>query len=331
MYLYKDKDAEKTDKALTRERFILFTVPTVVVLLFFYFAFIAPPRNFPKNYNLESGENLSSVSTSLQEKNLIKSPFWFKTFVYIFTFSKGTVLSGVYSFPKPESVITLSWRITNGDFNTLPTKVTIPEGLSSKQIAEILAKKLQNFNEEKFINIVNKNDLEGYLFPDTYYFLPNVTEAEIVTRMNQNYKKQILKLSEEIKSFGKSEFDVIKMASILEEEARLMDTRRTVAGILWKRISIGMALQVDSSFTYILGKSSKELTVDDLKIDSPYNSYTHLGLPPTPISNPGLASIQAAITPIKTKYLYFLTDKEGNMHYAVTLDEHLANISKYLR
>jgi UPF0755 protein len=92
-----------------------------------------------------------------------------------------------------------------------------------------------------------------------------------------------------------------------------------------------MALQVDSSFTYILGKTSKELTVDDLKIDSPYNSYTNLGLPPTPISNPGLASIQAAITPIKTKYLYFLTDKEGNMHYSITLDEHLANVAKYLR
>jgi UPF0755 protein len=92
-----------------------------------------------------------------------------------------------------------------------------------------------------------------------------------------------------------------------------------------------MALQVDSSFKYINGKTTATLTAEDLKIDSPYNSYTHLGLPPTPISNPGLESILDAITPTKTSYLYFLTDAQGNMHYAVTFEEHVSNKTKYLR
>jgi UPF0755 protein len=131
--------------------------------------------------------------------------------------------------------------------------------------------------------------------------------------------------------FGKPEGDIIKMASIVEEEGRTMETREIIAGILWKRISIKMPLQVDSSFKYINGKTTATLTTEDLKIDSPYNSYTNRGLPPTPISNPGLAAIRATINPIKTPYLYFLSDKNGNMHYAITFEEHVENKLKYLK
>jgi UPF0755 protein len=149
--------------------------------------------------------------------------------------------------------------------------------------------------------------------------------------MKNNFIEKIKTLDDKIKYFNKPLADIIKMAGILEEEARTMETRRVVAGILWKRLSMGMPLQVDSSFKYINGKISKTLTLDDLQIDSPYNSYTHKGLLPTPISNPGLGAIEAAITPIKTSYLYFLTDDAGNMHYGKTFEEHVANKEKYLR
>ena len=109
-----------------------------------------------------------------------------------------------------------------------------------------------------------------------------------------------------------------------------MESRQIVSGILWKRLSLGMALQVDASFKYINGKGTKDLSLADLKIDSPYNSYLYKGLPPTPICNPGLGSIQAALTPTQTAYLFFLTDKTGNMHYAKTYAEHLLNKQKYL-
>ena len=121
------------------------------------------------------------------------------------------------------------------------------------------------------------------------------------------------------------------MASILENEARLYESRQIVAGILWKRISLKIALQVDAAFKYINGKTTEDLTLDDLKINSPYNTYNRLGLPPTPISNPGLLAIKAAVNPIKTQYLYFLSDKSGNMNYAITLEEHAENKWKYLK
>ena len=122
------------------------------------------------------------------------------------------------------------------------------------------------------------------------------------------------------------------MASLIEEEARTEETRRIIAGILWKRLDKGMLLQVDSAFAFVNGeKDSKDLSLDDLKIESPYNTYLHKGLTPTPISNPGLDAIKATVEPIATKYYFYLSDDDGNMHYAVTHDEHVANKFIYLR
>jgi len=120
------------------------------------------------------------------------------------------------------------------------------------------------------------------------------------------------------------------MASIIEAEARTTESRRIISGILWKRISLGMPLQVDSTFVYINGKNTYELTSDDLKIDSPYNTYVYKGLPPTPIGNPGLDAILAALYPKTSKYLYFLSSKSGDMYYATTFEQHKRNKELYL-
>ncbi len=120
------------------------------------------------------------------------------------------------------------------------------------------------------------------------------------------------------------------MASILEDEANTLEDKRIIAGILWKRLKLKMPLQVDSTLRYTTGKSSGELTKADLSANNPYNTYVNKGLPPTPISNPGLDSIRAAITPTNTSYLYFLSDKNGNMHYAETFEEHKQNRINYL-
>jgi UPF0755 protein len=149
--------------------------------------------------------------------------------------------------------------------------------------------------------------------------------------MNNNFNEKIQTVSAQIAVFGKSQSDVIKMASILEDEAQTNTDQKIIAGILWKRIALGIPLEVDSSFRYILATTTQNLTPADLQVDSPYNSYMHAGLPPTPISNPGLASIIDAITPTATPYLYFLSDGEGNMHYAATLAQQDANEAKYLQ
>ena len=120
------------------------------------------------------------------------------------------------------------------------------------------------------------------------------------------------------------------MASILQKEVRQPDTMKMVSGILWKRLSIGMALQVDAVFGYIFNKPTYSPSLDDLAVDSLYNTYKYRGLPPGPISNPGLDAIEAALTPTPSKYLYYLTGKDGTMHYATTFEQHIDN-RKYLR
>lgn len=305
----------------------------LITIITFYSSVFTAPRDFPTSsiYNLKSGQTLSIVSNNFEKSDIIRSQFWFKSFVYIFSLGKATLIEGNYSLNSNQSVITLAWRVTHGELDIVPVKITVFEGTNSFEIADLLYNKFPAFNKQTFINIVQKNKLEGYLFPDTYFLTPDMTETQIIKIMNDNFIEKIQEVSTAIKKFGKSESDVIKMASILEEEARTIETREIVAGILWKRISIKMPLQVDSSFKYINGKTSANLTTEDLKIDSPYNSYTNRGLPPTPISNPGLDAIKAAINPIKTPYLYFLTDKDGNMHYATTFEEHVENKLKYLR
>jgi UPF0755 protein len=210
--------------------------------------------------------------------------------------------------------------------------VTIPEGFSSIDIVNALKleKRFTKLDLKEFEKLAAPK--EGYLFPDTYFFLPNITAQEAVDAMLRNYSERIETLASEMFVFGRSESDIIKMASIIEEEARTEESRRIIAGILWKRLDDGMPLQVDAAFAFVNGKKdSALLTLDDLKIDSPYNTYTNKGLPPTPIANPGLASIKATITPIETDYYYYLTDKEGNMRYGVNHDQHVANKDRYLR
>src|SRR3989338_8316927 len=121
------------------------------------------------------------------------------------------------------------------------------------------------------------------------------------------------------------------MASLLEEEVKSTEDRKLVAGILWKRLSLNMGLNVDAALTYVLGKTSHELTQEDLKYDSPYNTYRYRGLPPGPISNSGLDAILAALRPTSSQYLYYLTDKDGSVHYAKNLEEHKINKFRYLK
>lgn len=197
--------------------------------------------------------------------------------------------------------------------------VTIPEGLSVKQIGEIL-ENAKLFSKDEFIKIAQKD--EGYLFPDTYRFYKDAKPEDVVNKMKDNFNKKVM---------PDIPRDVIIMASLLEEEVRSTEDRKIVAGILWKRLDQGIGLNVDSALTYILGRASHELTVEDLKYDSPYNTYRYRGLPPAPISNPGLDAISSAANPEQSRYFYYLTDKDSAVRYAVTLEEHALNKRKYLR
>lgn len=298
--------------------------------LFLYLFSWRAPAQFTRGtfFSVAYGETLSGIANRLVEQKITRSRFWFKAWSILWGGTRG-LKAGDYFFDAPEGVVRLAWRFTHSEYALTPVFVTVPEGLNNREVAERLSRTLVRFDAPQFL--AETEEKEGYLFPDTYRFLPSEKPSAVIGAMRALFDRKIAELEPEIASFGRSLRDVILMASLLEEEARTEETRRTVAGILWKRLDKGMPLQVDGVFHYIFGGRPYDLTDGDLLVDSPYNTYKYAGFPPTPISNPGLAAIRAAITPISTPYWYYLSDKEGNMHYAVTYEEHARNRERYLR
>lgn len=306
-----------------------------VIFLFFAVAFLAvvyayvqrSPSDFPVGQvvTVYPGESLQEITNSLKEMNVIKHPFIFRTTVILLGGEKN-VMAGDYLLDIREGSYSLARRLTHADFKVETVKATIPEGWNIFQIAEYLDKNLINFDEKLFLTLAKKE--EGYLFPDTYFISPAIKPDRIIALMKSNFNDKMEDL--DIEDSDYSLHEIITMASILESEARTTESRRTIAGILWKRLSIGMPLQVDSTFLYVNGKNTYELTLNDLQIDSPYNTYKYKGLPPGPINNPGIDSIKSALNPISTKYLYFLSSRSGDMYYAKTFEEHKKNKELYL-
>ncbi len=288
------------------------------------------PGNFPigKIVSIEKDMTVSQTATELKENGIIRSALFYKIYVVLLHDGKG-VQAGDYLFDQPQSVLRVAYRTAYGIQGLEKIKVMITEGASSKDISRILAKNIPDFDAKDFLELAKKE--EGYLFPDTYYFNPNVPPKEIIGEMKLVFKKKMATIQTDIMLSGRQMDDIVKMASIVEKEANNDDDRRMIAGILWKRIDASMPLQVDPPFYYFLNKTSSQLTLGDLKVESPYNLYLHKGLPPTPIDNPGLDVILATIKPKESEFWFYLSDSKGNMHYAATYDGHLANKAKYLQ
>lgn len=314
-------------------RVALSALALVVFLFFIYFFCISAPSGYPSDtvYAVMRGDTVSGLAPDFDEARIIRSPLAFKVFMTIFGGGKR-LMAGDYYLKEPQGALSLSWRLTHGSYQIQDIRVTIPEGWSSKEIATLFANsgKFVHFDAKEFLKLAAP--YEGYLFPDTYFFLPSATAEQVVDAMTDNYRDRIQSLAVEIVAFKRPIADIINMAAIIEEEARTEESRRTIAGILWKRLDQGMPLQVDAAFAMVNGKTaSKDLTLDDLKIASPYNTYVNKGLPPGPITNPGLAAIKATIRPISTRYYFYLTDNDGVMRYGITHDDHIANKDRYLR
>jgi UPF0755 protein len=290
-----------------------------------YGALFAAPSGFPAGriIDIPPGTTIGEAAALLKNRDAIQWPFLFSLAVRA---GADKVVAGPYLLSSREDLLTLAFRVSHGQTGLEPVKVTLPEGLSTRQMGDILKKRLQDFDEDAFLTLAKPE--EGYLFPDTYFFLPGVSPQDVIARLKANFDERTKALSDEIAAFGKPESDIIIMASILEKEGRTPETRRTIAGILWKRLKLGMPLQVDAAFGYIFGKDTYSPSGADLDVDSPYNTYKYRGLPPGPIDNPGVESIEDAVTPIATPYLYYVTDKDGNIYYAKTLDQHIQNIKK---
>lgn len=323
----------------------------------------APTEHFPsaKIFEIREGDDLQKISSELVQQGYVRSRSLFK-FAVVFAGSSKNLMFGDYFFERPLSLIEIARRIGEGIFGIERVKVTIPEGSNLYEIsvlfehAGMFAKKeffsvtgvpgvdyseavagsapiLRDFSSEANLLLQKPRlvSLEGYLFPDTYFFLRSDTPEKVIVKMLANLERKVTpELREEITRQGKNIHDVLTVASLLEEEARKDEDRRIISGILWKRIEKGMPLQVDAALTYVTGKASLSLTGGDLRQDSPYNTYRHKGLPLGPVSNPGLAAFDAALHPAKTPYLFYLSDRRGKLYYGKTHEGHVANKRKYL-
>jgi UPF0755 protein len=309
---------------------------TIIVLsligsmfLFSYAFFVRSPSAFPEGELIEipEGASLSEIATLLKEERVIRSAFLLQLAVFVQGYERE-IQFGDYVFDKPHSVFSVARALGIGTHGLDPIRVRVHEGATVEGIATLFAARFERFDTERFL--LEASELEGYLYPDTYFFLPNADDELILRTLKQNFGTRLVAISSQIAVFGESLEDVVTMASILEREAQNLEDRRTIAGVLWKRLEIGMPLQVDAAFLYTLGKATFELTGKDLESDDPYNTYVYKGLPPGPIGSPTLESILAAVTPIKSDYLYYLADKDLVTHYSETYEEHLEKKREYL-
>lgn len=287
------------------------------------------PETPPKALvEIPEGAGTIEIAETLSEHGVVRDPFALVVILRAMNADRA-ILSGAYLFEEPEPLLRVAERLRANIRGIATLKVTFPEGIDIRKIAEIAERELPNVRAEEIIAIAKGR--EGYLFPDTYFWFSTATSGEVVADMIANGVTKTEALREEAARLKRSWGDTIILASIIEREVRTPEDRRLVSGILERRMAIGMALQVDATFAYTIGKTSAELTVDDLASDDPYNTYTHRGLPPGPIGNPGLDAIDAALHPEKSPYLYYLSDREGTTRFAKTFEEHKINKQRYLR
>ncbi len=323
-------------KHFTSLRFKLIFFSIVFVLIFSFsfaiafFIFVYPtPSNFPKEetISVQNGATLAEIATYFEKEGIVSSSFWLETIIRVFG-NDTKIMAGKYFFAEEKNIFEMARSIISGSLEPKFVEIIIPEGATVMNVAQICENRIKSFDKSKFLSVALSK--EGFLFPDTYYFPLGVGEEKILNIMNENFKDKMGDLKEKI---GKSEHtleEVVVMASLLEKEAITSENKRIIAGVLWKRLEIGMKLQVDAVFGYINGKNTFNLTFKDLAHNSPYNTYKYKGLPSGPIANPGLESIKAALSPAQTEYLFYLSDMQGNMHYSETYKEHMRKRNRYL-
>lgn len=298
-----------------------------LLLLGLLFFMISPPMALrePVYVTIEKGTSLTGAAHLLQEAGLLRSPVVFRTLSVLLQVEG--VQAGTYTFSEPQTAYTVLMRLSEGNTGAELIRVTLREGIWKSEISELLAKELSNFDEQEFARLTEEK--EGYLFPDTYFFERMATARDVVEKLESNFEarsdwKRYMSENDSVDS-------VVILASILEAEAQTMEDKRIIAGILRKRISLSMPLQVDAAFVYEQHVRGYVPTAADLKNRTPYNTYRTKGFTPTPICNPGYDSLLAAVTPKESAYLYYLSDSDGAIHYAKTFAEHVANKKKYLK
>jgi len=306
-------------------------ISIIIILLLFLlarFQIYAPlsANSEEQVFRVEAGDGLARIAANLEGQGFIRGDVFFSIYVYLQ--GKESVLkAGDYLLSSSMSIKEIADKIISGETEGL--KITIIEGWDIKDIAEYFSG----------LNICSKQDFlqaaegqEGYLFPDTYRITSAVSSSDLVRIMRDNFEKKLSPdLRQEIEEQGKTIFEIITMASIIEKEVRTLEDKKIVSGILWKRIKINMPLQSCATIAYITGKNSTKISIEETEIESPYNTYKYVGLPIGPICSPSLESIEAAIEPEESPYWYYLSTSQGETIFSRTFEEHNIAKAKYLK
>jgi len=322
----------------------LLGIVLVLILLAAYFFYGLQPsyaRGNPVAFQVVKGESFREIGAQLSQQSLIRSIAVFKTYS-ILTGNARKFQPGLYQLASTMSVPQIVEYMTAGGKNEVT--MTITEGWAVKDVDAALASSsvitpgaLSNFPFKslavQYPFLDNQNSLEGFLFPDTYNFELGSSAETVLRQLLDNFERKAWP----VLSSQKNWYDSLIEASYLEREVRTTSDRQIVAGIILKRLKIGMPLQIDATVSYAKCGASftncdkPAVTRDELKIDSPYNTYTRLGLTPTPIANPGLDALKAALSPQTTNNLYYLSDAvTGKTVFSKTLDDHNEMKAKYL-
>lgn len=309
------------------------------------------PEN--KNFTINPGEGVNEISKALSKDGFIKNKLIFETYVWLRGL-EGKFQAGEHNIGPKMNFWEIVEALTSGA-DVKEREIKIIEGWSNEEIAEYLEKEgilgknifleeAENYkNLSAYDFLSNMPSLEGYLFPDTYRIYTDVPGNEdkesaertlanhIIKKMLDNFENKVPQSArDDIEKQGKTLFEVVTIASIVENEVASAEDRKVVADIFWRRLSVGMPLQSDATINYITKKNITQPSLDDLEVDSLYNTYKYPGLPKGPIGNPGLDAILATVYPEKNNFWYFLTTKDGEAIYSKNFEEHKFNKAKYL-
>lgn len=341
---------------------VLIVIGSILVLLavlvaawnFYYDKMLEPVSDSQDSIVVEipEGSTIKDVAGILYDKGLIRSAMIFES--YAGRHSRGTkqIQAANYAFTPSLSSVEIFNRLLEGDAYSGAVPITIPEGKNIKEIADILEKNhicsasdfiaetnnLSKYKEKYPIlssipeDKTGRVPLEGYLYPDTYQFVSGMNVESVVSAMLGRFQDKFdANMQAKATSMGKSVDDIVTMASIVELETKLDEDKANVASVFYNRIAAGMPLQSDITVDYARGTKTAVLSTEDTKIDSPYNTYIHTGLPVGPICSPGLPSLNAALNPATTNYYYFVADMStGKIYFNETLEGHNADVEKYM-
>jgi UPF0755 protein len=311
-----------------------------VVMSVFYYQGSRPASDDSRTttFEVQPGMTLKQVALKLSSLGLIRSPSAFQAIAYIQD-KETQVMVGEFSLSPSMLPTEIILRITSG--KTVPHPVTIPEGYRITEISALLHEQ-GLADPDTFIRLTQDKNLirslgiptdtlEGYLFPETYHFSKFTPEIKIIRKMIDTFKEQTSKaqLLQSAKDNSLSWHEVITLASLIEKETGLDSERKMISSVFHNRLSRNMRLQTDPTVIYAIEKFDGNIRKRDLKIDSPYNTYKYKGLPPGPIASPGIKSIIAAISPIVSDRLYFVSQKNGSHYFSSTLTEHNQAVQKY--